>query len=48
MSLKRLERLRPGGQMLQMSFMHDYMDVGGRAKQDARAEEQLMTLPQKR
>ena len=24
------------------------MDIGGRAKQDARAEEQLMTLPQNR
>jgi len=34
--------------MLQLSFMHDYMDIGGRAKQDARAEEQLMTLPLKR
>ena len=31
-----------------MSLMHDYMDIGGRAKQDARAEEQLMTLPQNR
>jgi len=25
-------------------IMHDYMDIGGRAKQDARAEGQLTTL----
>ena len=31
-----------------MSLMHDYMDIGDRAKQDARAEEQLKTLLQKR
>jgi hypothetical protein len=34
--------------MWRMSLMHDYMDIGGRAKQGARAEEQLMTMPQDR
>ena len=34
--------------MLQMSFMHDYMDIGGRVTHGAVTEEQLMTLPLKR
>lgn len=31
--------------MLRMLLMHDYMDVGDRAKKDASAETHLITLP---
>jgi len=34
--------------MLQMPFMHDYMDIGGRVAHGAVTEEQLMALPHKR
>ncbi|SQH75176.1 protein of unknown function [Shewanella benthica] len=34
--------------MWEVSRLHDYMDIGGRAKQDARAEDAIIDLAHER